>query len=481
MTSVSSSISSTHSFDTTNPATGERIASYEFQNTEKAVAVARKARETFRSKWSKTSIGERRDHLSSLAKVLRSNKDEYSKIMTSEMGKPISQSEAEVEKCAWTAEVYADNTERWLEKEFGKTDSLESYVQYDPLGVILSVMPWNFPFWQAMRFAIPALAVGNVSILRHSNVCPGSALAIQEAFEEAGFPDGTFTTIITNHDVVADLIASDYISGVSLTGSVEAGVRIGEIASKNLKKFVLELGGSDPFIVLSDADVSSAAKAGAESRLLNSGQSCICAKRFIVQKSVADEFNEKFVSEVEKKNVGDPMKKDTDVGPLAYKEQVSSIDVQVKDALANNAQLVLGGKPMQGPGAYYLPTVLNRVNKSMKVVREEVFGPVAPILIAESEDEAISMANDSEFGLGASLWTRDLERGKRLAARIESGMVFINALVKSDPRMPFGGIKKSGIGRELSKYGLKEFANWKSVNVYPSSDGQRANIGNRSE
>ena len=266
MTSVSSSISSTHSFDTTNPATGERIASYEFQNTEKAVAVARKARETFRSKWSKTSIGERRDHLSSLAKVLRSNKDEYSKIMTSEMGKPISQSEAEVEKCAWTAEVYADNTERWLEKEFGKTDSLESYVQYDPLGVILSVMPWNFPFWQAMRFAIPALAVGNVSILRHSNVCPGSALAIQEAFEEAGFPEGTFTTIITNHDVVADLIASDYISGVSLTGSVEAGVRIGEIASKNLKKFVLELGGSDPFIVLSDADVSSAAKAGAESR-----------------------------------------------------------------------------------------------------------------------------------------------------------------------------------------------------------------------
>lgn len=481
MSSVSSSISSTHSFDTTNPATGERIATYEFQNTEKVVAVARRAKETFHSKWSRTSIGERGDHLRSLAKVLRSNKDEYSKMMTSEMGKPISQSEAEVEKCAWTAEVYADNTERWLEKEFGKTDSKESYVQYDPLGVILSVMPWNFPFWQAMRFAIPALAVGNVSILRHSNVCPGSALAIQEAFEEAGFPDGTFTTIITNHDVVADLIASDYISGVSLTGSVEAGIRIGEVASKNLKKFVLELGGSDPFIVLSDADVSSAAKAGAESRLLNSGQSCICAKRFIVQKSVADEFNEKFVSEVEKKKVGDPMKKDTDVGPLAYKDQVSSIDVQVKDAISNNAQVLLGGKPMQGPGAYFSPTVLNRVNKSMKVVREEVFGPVAPILVVESEEEAINLANDSEFGLGASLWTRDLERGKRIATLIESGMVFINALVKSDPRMPFGGIKKSGIGRELSKYGLKEFANWKSVNVYPSSVGQQANVGDRSE
>lgn len=481
MSSVSSSISSTHSFDTTNPATGERIATYEFQNTEKVVAVARRAKETFHSKWSRTSIGERGDHLRSLAKVLRSNKDEYSKMMTSEMGKPISQSEAEVEKCAWTAEVYADNTERWLEKEFGKTDSKESYVQYDPLGVILSVMPWNFPFWQAMRFAIPALAVGNVSILRHSNVCPGSALAIQEAFEEAGFPDGTFTTIITNHDVVADLIASDYISGVSLTGSVEAGIRIGEVASKNLKKFVLELGGSDPFIVLSDADVSSAAKAGAESRLLNSGQSCICAKRFIVQKSVADEFNEKFVSEVEKKKVGDPMKKDTDVGPLAYKDQVSSIDVQVKDAISNNAQVLLGGKPMQGPGAYFSPTVLNRVNKSMKVVREEVFGPVAPILVVESEEEAINLANDSEFGLGASLWTRDLERGKRIATLIESGMVFINALVKSDPRMPFGGIKKSGIGRELSKYGLKEFANWKSVNVYPYSVGQQANVGDRSE
>ena len=481
MTSVHSSISSAHSFDTTNPATGERIATYELQNTDKALAVARKAKETFRSKWSRISIGERGDHLRSLAKVLRSNKAEYSKMMTSEMGKPISQSEAEVEKCAWTAEIYAENTERWLEKEFGSTDSKESYVEYDPLGVILSVMPWNFPFWQAMRFAIPALAAGNVSILRHSNVCPGSALAIQEAFEKAEFPDGAFTTIITNHDVVADLIASDYISGASLTGSVEAGIRIGELASKHLKKFVLELGGSDPFIVLSDADVNSAAKAGAESRLLNSGQSCICAKRFIVQKSVADEFSEKFVSEFEKKKVGDPMNRDTDVGPLAYKDQVSSIDVQVRDAISNNAEVLLGGKPMQGAGAYYSPTVLNRVNRSMRVVREEVFGPVAPILVVESEAEAIDLANESEFGLGASLWTRDLERGKRLATHIESGMVFINALVKSDPRMPFGGIKKSGIGRELSKYGLKEFANWKSVNVYPSSEGLLDNISDKSE
>jgi succinate-semialdehyde dehydrogenase/glutarate-semialdehyde dehydrogenase len=311
---------------------------------------------------------------------------------------------------------------------------------------------------------------GNVSILRHSNVCPGSALAIQGAFEEAGFPKGVFTTVITNHDVVADLIASDYISGVSLTGSVGAGQRVGELAGRYLKKFVLELGGSDPFIVLEDADLDKAAKLGVEARLLNSGQSCICAKRFIVAKRVVDEFTEKFVSEMAKKKVGDPMKKETDVGPLAYKDQVTTADGQVREAISKNARVLLGGKARAGRGTFYEPTVLDKVGPTMKVWSEEVFAPVAPILPVDSEEEAIKLANDSEFGLGASLWTDDLEKAKMFARRIESGMVFVNALVKSDPRMPFGGVKKSGIGRELSKYGLREFTNWKAVNVYPSTN-----------
>jgi acyl-CoA reductase-like NAD-dependent aldehyde dehydrogenase len=472
-TASPSLIGSEASFETVNPATGETIKSYNLQSTEKAAGVAKKAKETFYTNWREKSIEEREEYLRSLAKVLRQKKSSYSEIMTTEMGKPISQAEAEVEKCAWTAEVYAENAKKWLEKEFATTDSKESYVEFDPLGVILSVMPWNFPFWQAFRFAIPTLVAGNVSILRHSNVCPGSALAIQEAFEDAGFPEGVFTTVITNHDVVADLIASDYISGVSLTGSVGAGQRIGEVASQYLKKFVLELGGSDPFIVLADADVEKAAKVGAEARLLNSGQSCICAKRFIVAKSIANEFTERFVAEVAKKKVGDPLKKETDVGPLAYKEQVTTVDAQVRDAISKNARVLLGGKPRSVKGAFYEPTVLDRLNSTMKVVSEEVFGPVAPILSVESEEEAIKLANDSEFGLGASLWTDDLEKAKLLATKIESGMVFINALVKSDPRMPFGGIKKSGIGRELSKYGLKEFTNWKSVNVYPSTSAEK--------
>jgi succinate-semialdehyde dehydrogenase/glutarate-semialdehyde dehydrogenase len=481
MAQVTNSVSSSSSltFESVNPATGERIATYELQSYEMVSAVAKKAKDTFRSKWRLTSIVEREQYLGSLAKVLRSKKARYAEIMTMEMGKPIAQAEAEVDKCAWAAEVYAENTGMWLENEFAATDSKESYVEYDPLGVILSIMPWNFPFWQAFRFAIPALAAGNVSILRHSNVCPGSALAIQEAFEDAGFPDGVFTTVITNHDVIADLIASDYISGISLTGSVGAGTRIAELSSTNLKKCVLELGGSDPFIVLEDADVEKSAKVGVEARLLNSGQSCICAKRFIVHKAVAKEFTERFVSEMAKKKVGDPMKKDTDVGPLANKDQVRTVDEQVRDTISKKGRVLLGGKPMPGAGAYYQLTVFDNLDMTMKVVKEEVFGPVAPILVVESEEEALRIANDSEFGLGASVWTNNLERGKRLAKVIESGMVFVNSLVKSDPRMPFGGIKKSGLGRELSKYGLKEFTNWKSVNVYGSS--QEKQSGAKSE
>ncbi|HKW04410.1 MAG TPA: NAD-dependent succinate-semialdehyde dehydrogenase [Nitrososphaerales archaeon] len=459
----------TRSIETVNPATGEKIASYELYNLEKVVGIAKQAKETFHSKWSKLPISEREEHLRSLSRALRSKKSDYAKLMTLEMGKPIVQSEAEVEKCAWAAGVYAENAEEWLQDEYAKTDSKHSYVTYEPLGVILSIMPWNFPFWQAFRFTIPALAAGNTSILRHASICTGSGLAIQEAFEIAGFPEGVFTTIVTDHETVSKLIESDPIVGVSLTGSVGAGQVIGEVAAKNLKKCVLELGGSDPFIVLSNADVDAAAKTAAEARLLNSGQSCICAKRFIVEESIAKEFTDKLVSEFKKKKTGDPMDRNIDVGPLSSTQAVATIDVQVRDAVSKQSRVLIGGKQREGLGAFYEPTVLDRVGPNMKVMSEEVFGPVAPVLGVRGEDEAIRIANDSEFGLGASLWTEDLDRAKNLAKRIESGMVFVNSLVKSDPRMPFGGIKKSGIGRELSKFGLKEFVNIKSINVYETT------------
>ncbi len=455
---------STRTIQTVNPATGEKTASYEIYSEEKALGVAKKAHESFQ-KWKRLPIAEREQYLKYLAGALRSKKSEYAKLMTIEMGKPITQAEAEVEKCAWAAEHYAENADKWLADEFATTDAKMSYVSFEPLGVILSVMPWNFPFWQALRFAIPTLVAGNTTILRHSNVCPGSALAIEQVFRDAGFPEGVFSTVITDHATVGKLIESEFIAGVSLTGSTEAGQRIGEKAAQNFKKFVLELGGSDPFVVLDDADVSQASMAGANARLQNNGQSCICAKRFIVTKSIANEFLEKFVKEFERKKFGDPLDPKTDVGPLVNLEAVRSIEAQVKDALSNGAEKKFGGSA-KTPGSFFEPTVLSNVNKKMKVMYEEVFGPVAPIYVVENELEAIKAANDSEFGLGSSLWTNSLEKAKRLAKEIQSGMVFVNALTKSDPRMPFGGIKKSGIGRELSKYGLKEFVNVKSVNIY---------------
>ena len=367
-----------------------------------------------------------------LAASLRSKKKEYARTMTLEMGKPITQAEAEVEKCALGADYYAENAEKWLQDELVNTDAKSSYVSFEPLGALLSIMPWNFPFWQAFRFAIPTIMAGNTSILRHASVCPGSALAIEESFKNAGFPDGVFTTVITDHAAVAKLIESDYVSGVSLTGSTEAGQRVGELAARNFKKFVLELGGSDPFIVLDDANIDRAAQVGANARLQNSGQSCICAKRFIVVKSAAKEFTEKFVREFEKKQVGNPLDAKTDVGPLVNADAVQTIDSQVRDAVSKGAATEVGGSS-HTPGYYSEPTVLDKVDMRMKVMYEEVFGPVAPIFIVEDEAQAIRTANDSEFGLGASLWTQDAEKAKRLAKEIQSGMVFVNEFTKSDP------------------------------------------------
>ena len=450
---------------TINPATGERLESYPVSTDDEVAQLAKMARVAF-EKWRRLSVDERSDYLRKLAGSLRAKKNDYARLMTLEMGKPITQSESEVEKCAWTAEHYAENAKGWLSEEQVATDAKSSFVEFDPLGVILSVMPWNYPFWQVLRFAIPTVVAGNTTMLRHSTACPGSALAVQEAFENAGFPRGIFTSVITEHAVVAKLMASKEIAGVSLTGSTEAGMRIGELAAQNFKKCVLELGGSDPYIVLGDADVKQAARTGAEARVLNSGQSCIAAKRFIVEAAASEEFIEEFAAEMGRKRTGDPLDPKTEVGPLVNVEAVKTIDGQVTSSMGKGARARVGGKPLPGKGAFYPPTVLDKVTLDMAVLREEVFGPAAPVYVARDEAEAIRVANDSDFGLGSSLWTSDMARAKRIATELQSGMVFVNALTKSDPRMPFGGVKKSGIGRELSKYGLKEFVNVKSVNIY---------------
>ncbi len=452
-------------FKTVNPATGEVIAEYETMTRDEVFAIARSSQEAF-LKWKDLAVSERSPLLRRLAEVLRGRKERYARLITTEMGKPISDALAEIEKCAWSAEVFAERAEEWLEDELFEADGKKHIVSYEPLGVILSIMPWNFPFWQALRFAIPTVVAGNVSMLKHSNTVPQCALAIEEAFKEAGFPENAFRTIIADHATVAELIASDLIQGVSLTGSTRAGQRIGEMAGRHLKKVVLELGGSDPFIVLEDADVDVAAKNAALARAQNTGQSCIAAKRFIVVEEVADAFAQRFAEYMSRLVVGDPMDEKTQVGPLVNLAAAEEMGEMVKDAISKGAKVVAGGNRVDRAGYFFQPTLLTQVKPDMRVVTEESFCPVAPIIAVKDEFEAIRVANASEFGLGGSVWTKDLERGVRVAKRIEAGTLFVNAITKSDPRMPFGGIKKSGLGRELSKFGIREFVNVKALNVY---------------
>ncbi len=445
-----------------NPATLEANKEFDSFSRTEVENVCKSVRGAF-GEWSTMDVNERASYMLKLAMALRAKKDEYAKCITYEMGKPIKQSLGEVEKCAWTAEVYANNAETWLKDEIVEASAKKSFVTPEPLGVILSVMPWNFPFWQALRFAIPALTVGNVSILRHSNSVPMCAMAIEGAFKAAGFPENVFRTIITDHDEVKRLIRGKAINGVSLTGSFEAGRNVGALAGKSMKKFVLELGGSDPFIVLDDADIGSAAKKAADGRLVNSGQSCIAAKRFIVTKDAAEAFTEGLIRAMQSKNVGDPMDMDTDIGPLANEQQLYTLEDQVKRSIAMGAKVACGGNRAGEKGYFYETTVLTDVKPNMPVVKEEVFGPVAPVIIAKNERDAMRIANNSKFGLGGSIWTNDMEKGERLARALEAGMVYVNDMVASDPRFPFGGIKDSGIGRELSRYGMLEFTNIKSV------------------
>lgn len=452
-------------FFTINPATSEKLGEYRTIGEKEALTLAKEANRTFES-WKKTGIDDRSELILSIAKVLRKSKNEYAKTITVEMGKPIKQSLSEIEKCAWTAEVLAKIGKDWLRDESAETDAYQSIVAFEPLGAILGVMPWNFPFWQALRFAMPAILAGNTAILRHSNVVPRCAMFIEEAFMKAGFPDNVFKTAITQHSTVDSLIANEFIKGVSFTGSTDAGRHIAALAAQNLKKCVLELGGSDPFLVLKDAELDKAASTAAESRMINSGQSCINAKRFIVVKEVYDEFREKLVKNVEKLVVGDPQDEKTDVGPLVREEPLKLVELQVKDAIERGGRVLTGGKKLARKGYFYEPTVIENFGKEARVVKEEVFGPVAPIIMANSEEEAVRFANDTVFGLASSLWTKDTEKAAKTVKKIDSGVVFVNGLVKSDPRMPFGGVKQSGFGRELSKYGIREFVNIKGINVY---------------
>lgn len=448
-----------------NPSTGRVFEKFPISTKEQVEAKVERAREAYRS-WSRLDPGARAVFLQRFAEILRKRKEDYGRTMTMEMGKIIRESLAEVDKCAWGAEYFAQNAKRFLEPEIVETDAQRSYVAFHPRGVLGSIMPWNFPMWQIVRFAIPALAAGNTAVVKPASASPKTGLHVEEAFREAGLPESVFQIVVGDHTTGTALIRSK-VDFVSLTGSVATGVRIAREAAKDLKKTVLELGGSDPFVVCEDADLDQAAKGAMTGRFVNCGQSCIAAKRFIVADAVADEFLAKLEENMRRLKIGDPLDPATDIGPLYARSQRDEIEAQVKDALAKGAQLRLGGRRVKRPGWFFEPTLLSDVTPKMRVLRQETFGPVLPVFRVPNVDEAIRVANDTEFGLGASIWTRSLTLADDIAKRIDSGLVFINNAVKSDPRLPFGGTKHSGLGRELSRYGLLEMVNIKTVEIFP--------------
>ena len=413
--------------------------------------------------WKNVSYLERGILLKRAADILSEKKEYFGKILTLEMGKPIKQAVAEVEKCAWVCNYYAQNTENILKNEIISTDASESYVQFDPLGIILAVMPWNFPFWQVFRFAAPALMAGNVCLLKHASNVPQCALAIEEIFFEAGFPKDCFRTLLIGANLVTDVINNPFIKAVTLTGSEFAGKSVASQCGNNLKKTVMELGGSDPFIVFEDADLEKAAETAVIARLLNNGQSCIAAKRFIIVEKVYRQFLNLFIENMRKIKIGDPFDYDTDLGPIARRDLLSEIESQVAESVHQGAIIAFGGNRILSDGFYFEHTILTDVKKGQPAYDQEIFGPVASVIKAKDEEEAIFYANDTNFGLGASLWTNNPEKIKKYVPLINAGSVFVNGMVKSDPRLPFGGIKLSGYGRELSHYGIKEFVNIKTV------------------
>jgi succinate-semialdehyde dehydrogenase/glutarate-semialdehyde dehydrogenase len=445
-----------------NPATGELIKSFEALSDAQVEAKIQRAADTFRT-YRKVPFGERARMMTKAAEILEAEKDACGRLMTLEMGKPFKAAVAEAAKCATACRYYAENAEQFLADEIVQTSATKSFVRYQPIGPVLAVMPWNFPFWQVFRFAAPALMAGNVGLLKHASNVPQCALKIEEILRRAGFPEGAFQTLLIGSQKVDDILNDSRIVAATLTGSEEAGIQVGVGAAKRIKKVVLELGGSDPFIVMPSADLDTAVAVAVEARVINNGQSCIAAKRFIVAEPIADAFEKKFVQRMEALVIGDPMDEKTELGPLANADAVTSLDADVRKTVVAGARLLTGGRPLQRAGHYYAPTVLTNVPKNSPAYCEEFFGPVASLFRARDLDDAIRIANDSRFGLGASAWTRDQKERDRLVNELEAGMVFINKMVASDPRMPFGGVKQSGHGRELGVHGIREFTNIKTV------------------
>jgi len=447
-----------------NPANGELIKEYREHTEEEVAQIITQVDKEFRG-WKDKSFSQRSQLMHNAAEVQRRNLQKYAEIMCLEMGKTITEAKAEIEKCIWVCDFYADNAENFLADEMIKSDASRSFVAFEPIGIVLAVMPWNFPFWQVMRFAAPALMAGNAGILKHASNVPGCALALEEIFREAGFPENIFRTLLISAKKVKNVVKNPLVKAVTLTGSEPAGMQVAATAGRELKKTVLELGGSDPFIVLEDADLSTCVATAATARMINQGQSCIAAKRFIVVESLVKQFEEQQTRIMSSMKIGDPLDSETQVGPMARLDLLEELDTQVQQSIMQGARLLCGGRKADRAGAFYLPTVLTDVKKGMTVYEQETFGPVSAIIPVKDTDEAIAVANDSEFGLGGSVWSQDVRKAEAVARQIESGAVFVNGMTKSDPRLPFGGIRRSGYGRELSHYGIKEFVNINTICV----------------
>ncbi|MDQ6932744.1 MAG: NAD-dependent succinate-semialdehyde dehydrogenase [Candidatus Eremiobacteraeota bacterium] len=461
------------SFQTIDPTTGQELERFDVHTSSEISAKLDRARGAF-NRWRLSDLSTRSQALSEVARVLRRERDALARVATLEMGKPISQARAEIEKCAWCCEHYAQHGARYLSDQTVATSATRSFVAFRPLGVILAIMPWNFPYWQVFRFAAPALMAGNVAVLKHASNVTRCALEIERIFRVAGVPENLFTTLLISGEGASALVDDSRIAAATLTGSEGAGMSVAAAAGKALKKTVLELGGSDPFIVLDDANLQAAAEAGVKSRFQNAGQSCIAAKRFIVQDDVYEPFLQQFAIGTQRLKVGNPLEESTEVGPLARDDLREALARQVEASLDAGARLIAGGKALPGAGFFYEPTILADVTVQMPAFSEETFGPVTAVIRARDAQHAVELANASTFGLGAALWTQDLRHAAMLAGQIESGSVFINGMVASDPRLPFGGIKRSGYGRELSAFGIREFVNTQTVWIGPerSADDQ---------
>ena len=455
------------SIQSINPATEEVLETFELY-TKEQIDQALEQASTAWKEWRDTTFEQRAELLHQVAQHLRARKDEYARAATLEMGKTLVEAEAEIEKCAWGCDYFAENGERFLEDENIRSSATESYVEFIPLGTVLALMPWNFPFWQIFRFAAPALMAGNTIVLKHASNVSRVSLQVEHIFEECGFPEGVFRSVLVRGSETGALIDDPRIAAITLTGSEAAGVEVASISGRALKKHVLELGGSDAFIVLADADLDAAAQIAARARFQNNGQSCICAKRFIVVDDVAEAFEQKFVDAATKLHRGDPLERETTLGPVARADLRDTLDRQVQESVKMGARVLVGGKPHDGKGYFYPATIVTNITPEMPMFKEETFGPAAAVIHARDTDHAVELANSSQYGLGGNLWTRDLDKARQIARHLESGAVFINGMTASDPRLPFGGVKHSGYGRELSSFGIREFVNIQTIWIGPA-------------